>query len=82
LAIGKKYDLFDFESAAKISGSKFIILKNQAALLELALTNWAIDFARKRGYTFIITPDVAKTALIEGCGFMPRDKKACMIDIN
>jgi seryl-tRNA synthetase len=71
--------LFDFESAAKISGSKFVILKNQAALLELALTNWAIDFVRKRGYTLIITPDISKNTLIEGCGFMPRDKNACKI---
>jgi len=81
LAIGKKYDLFDFESAGKIAGSKFVILKNQAAILELALTNWAIDFVRKRGFTFIITPDISKNTLIEGCGFMPRDKNACKINL-
>jgi seryl-tRNA synthetase len=69
--------LFDFDSGAKITSSKFVILKNEAAILELALTNWAIDYVRKRGYTFQITPDVCKTSIIEGCGFMPRDKSAC-----
>ncbi len=82
LEIGKKYDLFDFDNAAKIAGSKFVILKNQAAILELGLTNWAIDYVRKKGYTFIITPDVSKNTLIEGCGFMPRDKNACNQNIN
>ena len=79
LSIGKKHDLFDFENGAKITSSKFVILKNEAALLELALTNWAIDFLRKKGYTFLITPDVCKTSIIEGCGFLPRDKSACKI---
>jgi seryl-tRNA synthetase len=82
LLIGKKYDLFDFDSGAKITASKFVILKNEAALLELALTNWAIDFVRRRGFTFIITPDVCKTSIIEGCGFMPRDKSACKKEFN
>lgn len=49
MEIGKKYDLFDFENGTKITGSKFVILKNQAAILELALINWAIDYVRKKG---------------------------------
>jgi seryl-tRNA synthetase len=77
LEIGKKYDLFDFDNGAKIATSKFVILKNQAAVLELALINYAVDFLRKKGYTFIITPDVCKNSIIEGCGFKPRDKIAC-----
>ena len=77
LQVGKKYDLFDFENGAKITGSKFVILKNEAAVLELALTNYAIDTLRKKGYTFIITPDICKTPIIEGCGFVPRDAEAC-----
>ena len=77
LSLGKKYDLFDFDSGAKITSSKFVLLKNEAAMLELALVNWAIDYVRQKGYTFMITPDVCKTSIIEGCGFMPRDRNAC-----
>jgi seryl-tRNA synthetase len=79
LDIGKKYDLFDFDNGAKIATSKFVILKNQAAMLELALVNYAIDFLVKKGYTFLITPDICKNSIIEMCGFNPRDKSACNI---
>ncbi len=78
MSLGKKYDLFDFESATKITSSKFVIMKNEAAILEMALVNWAIENLRKRGYTFMITPDVCRTSIIEGCGFLPRDKSACI----
>jgi seryl-tRNA synthetase len=77
LEIGKKYDLFDFDNAAKITNSKFVILKNQAAILEMAIINWAISKLIKKGFTFIITPDLCKTNLLQGCGFIPRDIKAC-----
>jgi seryl-tRNA synthetase len=77
LEIGKRFDLFDFDNGTKITGSKFVILKNEGALLEQALINWAIDNIRKRGYTFIITPDIAKNTIIEGCGFNPRNKENC-----
>ncbi len=35
--LGKDLDIIDFERAAKVSGSKFYYLKNEGALLELAL---------------------------------------------
>ena len=78
IEIGKKFDLFDFDNGTKITGSKFVILKNQAAILEQALINYAIDSIIKKGYTFIITPDIAKNSIIEGCGFNPRDQSSCI----
>lgn len=77
LAIGKKYDLLDFDNGAKLATSKFVYLKNEAAILELALINWAVDFLRKKGYTFMITPDLCKSSIIDGCGFIPRNTNAC-----
>lgn len=79
LEIGKKYDLFDFDNATKITGSKFVLLKNEAALLEQALLNYAINKIIKKGFTFMTTPDICKNTIIEGCGFNPRDKDACII---
>jgi seryl-tRNA synthetase len=43
LEIGELFDLFDFKNAAKLTGSKFVFLKNEAAILELALVNWALN---------------------------------------
>jgi len=79
LEIGKKYDLFDFENAAKITDSKFVLLKNEAALLEQALINYGIDKIVKKGFTFMTTPDICKNTIIEGCGFNPRDDSSISI---
>ena len=78
LEIGEKYDLFDFENASKITGSKFVILKNQAAILEQALINYGISKIITKGFTFITTPDICKNTIIEGCGFNPRDENSCI----
>lgn len=43
LELGKLLDIIDTERAAKISGSRFGYLRNQAALLELALVRYAFD---------------------------------------
>jgi len=66
-------DLADFEAGTKVSGQKFYFLKNEAALLEIALVQYAMHTAVASGYTPIITPDLARVEVLEGIGFMPRD---------
>ena len=73
LDIGKHFDLFDFESASKITGSKHVYLKNEAAMIELGLVNWAMQKIVKKGFSPILTPDLAKIDLARCCGFQPRD---------
>ncbi len=70
--IGQDLDLIDFDTAAKVSGSKFYYLKNDAVLLELALERYALDILKKHGFTLTITPDIAKEEILEGIGFNPR----------
>ena len=41
--------------------------------MELALVNWAFNFVAKKGFTPLTTPDIAKTNILEACGFQPRD---------
>ena len=60
LEIAQKFDLVDFTSASKLTGSKFVFLKNEAAMLELALCNWAMQLTAGKGYTAITTPDIAR----------------------
>jgi seryl-tRNA synthetase len=69
----EKLDLADFEAGTKVAGQKFYFLKNEAALLEIALVQYAMQHAVKAGYTPIITPDLARVDVLEGIGFMPRD---------
>ena len=67
------FDLVDFANASKLTGSKFVFLKNEAAILELALCNYAMHKLMKRGYTPITTPDIVRQQVVEACGFQPRD---------
>lgn len=72
LDIATDLDLIDFENAARVSGNKFYYLRNEGALLELALVNWAVTLAAKHGFTAMTTPDVARENVVAGCGFQPR----------
>ena len=63
----------DFQNASKLTGNKFVIYKNEAALLELAICNWALNLVAKKGYTVVSPPDLARINIVEGCGFQPRD---------
>lgn len=43
LELCEMHDLADFSSATLLTGSKFVILKNEAALLEQALISWSLE---------------------------------------
>ncbi|DAZ94021.1 TPA: hypothetical protein N0F65_001632 [Lagenidium giganteum] len=64
--------LIDTMTAAKVAGSKFVYLCNEAAMMELALVHWALSKLRARGFTVWFPPDVAHYKMVEGCGFHPR----------
>jgi seryl-tRNA synthetase len=70
----EKLDLADFEAGTRVAGQKFYFLKNEAALLEIALVQYAMQHCVKAGFTPVITPDLANVEILEGIGFMPRDK--------
>lgn len=72
--IGNALDLFDIERAAKTSGARFYFLKNEAALLELALVQYAMDFLVKKGFTPIIVPDLVNEKVMYGVGMLPHSK--------
>ena len=72
LELGAALDLLDFEAGASVAGTKFVYLKKAAALLELALCNWAMTQVAARGFTPVSTPDLVRAAVLEKCGFQPR----------
>ena len=73
VTIGRALGLFDFEAASVVTGSSWYYLLNEAALLENALTNYAISVALKHGFRFVMTPDVIRADVALRCGFQPRD---------
>jgi seryl-tRNA synthetase len=80
--LAKINDLIDFEAGAKIAGSQFFYLKNDAAMLELALTHYALDILRKEGFEIIFTPDLAKSKFYLGTGYMPKGDEAQIYEIK
>ncbi|KAJ3771984.1 hypothetical protein FB446DRAFT_789098 [Lentinula raphanica] len=73
LKIAKKLNLVDMENASNVSGTSWYFLKNEGALLELALTNYAIAVAMDHGFQLVTTPDVVRSDIARRCGFQPRD---------
>jgi len=82
LQLGKELDLFDFDAAAEVSGSKFYYLKNEAVLLDMALINWAISEVSKKGFTPLITPEIVRSSVVEKCGFQPRAQNTQVYSIE
>ena len=68
-------DWLDFERGAKVAGSKFYYLKGDLALLENAVTQFALDFITKKGFTYMTVPHMVNTKTAEGAGFAPRGDK-------
>ncbi len=65
-------DWVDFERGAKVAGAKFYYLKGDLALLENAITQYALDFVTKKGFTFMTVPHMVNARTAEGTGFAPR----------
>jgi seryl-tRNA synthetase len=80
--LGQDLDIIDFDSATKVSGTKFYYLKNEGVFLELALVRYALDILQKRGFTPFITPDVAREEILEGIGFNPRGAESNVYTIE
>ncbi len=70
--IATHLDLIDFEAGARVTGSGFYFLKNDAVLLEMALVQFALTKLRAEGFTLFTTPDLARDSVLEGIGFSPR----------
>lgn len=80
--LGKNLDIIDFERAVKVAGAKFYYLKNEGALLELALINFVFFKLTQKGFVPFITPDLAKDKVLEGIGFMPRGNETQIYSIE
>jgi seryl-tRNA synthetase len=78
----KDLDLIDFERGAKVAGSKFYYLKNEAVFLEQALINFALDILAKKGFQIFTTPDLARDNVLCEMGFIPRGEETQIYSIE
>ncbi len=82
LELGRLTDTIDFESAAKVTGANFYYLKNEAALLELALCQFAANKLVPLGFVPMSTPDLARDEVLEGIGFAPRGPETQVYSVD
>ncbi len=73
----KKYDLVDFETGAKLTGSGFPLYKGKGAKLQRALVQYFLDYNTSAGYTEYLPPLMVNEASAYGTGQLP-DKEGQM----
>ena len=71
--LGEDLGLMDFEAAARMSGSRFVVLKGELARLERALGQFMLDIqTREHGYTEVSPPLLVRSEAMFGTGQLPK----------
>lgn len=71
--LGEKLGLLDFETAAKLTGSRFSVLKGQLAKLNRALIQFMLDtHTEKYGFTEMYVPYIVNSDSLQGTGQLPK----------
>src|SRR5690606_36483167 len=74
--LGEAMGGMDFETAAKLSGSRFVVLKGQIARLERAIGQFMLDLhVNEHGYTEMVPPYLVRDAAMYGTGQLPKFKE-------
>jgi seryl-tRNA synthetase len=74
MQLGRDLDLIDFERGTKVSGFRGYFLKNEGALLELAVLWYAFKKLSERGFTPMIAPSLVRDFTLFGNGQFPWGK--------
>jgi len=75
MELGEALDIIDTKQASVVSGSRFYYLKNEAALLEFALVQFAFENLMKEAFTPIVPPVMIKPDVYMGMGRLQADQK-------
>jgi len=71
--LGAGLGMMDFEAAARMSGSRFVVLKSQLARLERALGQFMIDFqTEEHGYLEVSPPLLVRDEAVYGTAQLPK----------
>ena len=70
--LAEKNGWIDFATGAKLSGSRFSVLRGQGAKLARALVNYMIDFNSSRGFELVNVPFLVSSNALFGTGQLPK----------
>ena len=71
LEIGEELDLIDMKGAAKLAGSRTYILKNEGALLELAVLQFTLNHLVEKGFSPMLVPTLVRREPMVGTAYFP-----------
>jgi len=71
--LGELLGILDFERGAKISGSRFYVMRDAGAQLQRALISWMLDLhVREHGYREVYPPAMVRRECLVGTGNLPK----------
>jgi seryl-tRNA synthetase len=70
--IGEKTGLLSGEDGAKLSGSRFVVMKGDVAKMDRRLTNFFLDRHTRRGYVEVSVPYIVTRTTMTGTGQLPK----------
>jgi len=70
--LGERLGILDFKTAAKVTGSGFVVCRGLGARLERALINFMLDLHTQRGYEEVLPPFMTNTAATTGTAQLPK----------
>ncbi|MFC4768494.1 serine--tRNA ligase [Effusibacillus consociatus] len=71
--VAAELGILDFETAGKVTGSRFVFYKGLGARLERALANFMLDIhTGEHGYTEVLPPFIVNRASMTGTGNLPK----------
>lgn len=82
IELATSLDLVDFDRGNKVSGFRGYFLKNQGAVLHLALLFYVFQKIIKKGYTPIIAPSIIKGFTLFGSGHFPWGSEQDVYKLN
>jgi seryl-tRNA synthetase len=68
-------DMADFERGTKVSGFRGYFLKNEGALIEMALWQLFMDVLLKKGFSPMIVPSLVNRQTLFGTGYLPQGEE-------
>lgn len=81
--IGETMGLMNFEEGAKLSGSRFVVLKGELARLERAISSFMLDVhTQEYGYMEVSPPYLVRTQAMYGAGQLPKFAEDAFVTTN
>lgn len=75
VSLGEALKIIDMERGAKVAGSRFYYLKNEAAELEFALVRWLFKLLKKKRFELMVPPQMLNEEIMSDAGYIDKSEQ-------